>query len=186
MAKKFCFLMFIFSFLVLNFSIINATYINNKNVENYFRLHVVANSDSIEDQFLKLKVYERVNEYIIKITKHVSSKQQAKEIISEKIYNILDICNEVIVENNKDYEVKAYIGRIEFGVKKYNQLKFDAGIYDSLKIVIGDGIGENFWSLIYPTSINYDEKEEDNNTIYSFKLIEIIQNIFKKERKQTD
>ena len=177
--KKACLYVFLFAIILLNLTIIHATNQNNYNINSFFRIHVVANSDSIDDQLLKLKVAKQVDEYIRVIVPENISKDEAKKVISNNIYNILEICENTINENNKDYSVKAYIGNIKYDYKTYNDHKFNPGIYDSLKIVLGQGKGNNWWSLIYPGSIDLDEYLDSNETC-SFMLLDIIRNIFKK------
>lgn len=109
LKKHNLFYIFIILFTLLNVGLIFATNSNIKNTEDYFRIHVVANSDSIDDQILKLKVAKTTNEYIKYITKTSKNKNEYKKIITENIQNILNIANNEIKNNNYNYTVKAYI-----------------------------------------------------------------------------
>ena len=180
---------FLISLILLNLTIIHATNNNNKNTSNYFRIHVVANSDSIDDQILKYNISKVVNEYVTSITENSSSKKQSKEIIESNIQNILNLCNNELKKQNSNYTLTAHIGKMYYETKIKNNITMDSGVYDSLKIIIGNGQGQNWWSLIYPTTFceNLNNKNLENNEInentevtYSFKLLEIFQNIFEK------
>lgn len=103
------FIIFLILFTLLNVGLIFATTTNINNTENFFRIHVVANSDSIDDQILKLKVAKKVNEYIESITVTAKDKNDYKKIITLNIQNILSIANNEIKENNYSYDVKAFI-----------------------------------------------------------------------------
>ena len=178
--KEKCLYVFLIAIILLNLSIIYATNKNIERLDNFFRLHVVVNSDNVEDQMLKLIISKELEDYISNITNNSKSKAESKEIITENIYSILNLCKKIINENGYDYIVKANIGNIQYDLKTYNQTDFEKGIYDSLKIIIGDGKGTNWWSLIYPSNINIEEYE-DNKVIFSFKIIELFRDLFKKE-----
>ena len=181
--KKISLYVFLIAIILLNLTIIQATNKNNNNINSYFRLHIVANSDNIDDQLVKLNVSKEVNEYIKELIPSDISKQETKKILTDNILNILKICSNTIKENGKYYDVKAYIGNIQYDYKTYNEYSFDSGIYDSLKIVIGEGKGNNWWSLIYPGNMDIDEYLKSDTTC-SFKVVEIIKKIFNLKNKK--
>jgi len=179
MRYKKTFIIFLIALILLNVSIIFATNTNNNNISNFFRIHVVANSDSINDQLLKYEVAKELEEYIFKLTADSNSKQESKEIIETNIQNILNLCNDILIEQGYSYDIKAYIGRIEYDEKQKDNIHMSSGIYDSLKIVIGNGNGTNWWSLIYPT-LDYDylENPEINHIEYKLYIVELFKKIF--------
>lgn len=181
MRYKKTFYMFLISLILLNFGIIYATNINEYNVNNYFRVHIVANSDGIDDQLLKYTIAKEVNTYIENLTKNATTKQDSKKLIEENIQEILELCNNIIQNNNYNYDVKGYIGKLMYSEKNKQGIQMKEGVYDSLKIVIGSGNGENWWSLIYPTSLQDTTLEQafNEDTTYSFGILEFIQNLFK-------
>lgn len=183
MRLKKTFYIFLISLILLNLSLVHATNINNAN-NKYFRIHIVANSDSIDDQLLKCTVAKKVDEYITNITQNSKTKNESKQIIEQNIQTILNICNETIKENNENYFVHAYIGKIAYEKKYMNNIYMPSGTYDSLKIVIGNGNGQNWWSLIYPTSFNDTTIEEifSEDTTYSLGIIEFFKNVFTKNK----
>lgn len=176
LKQKITFFIFILSFILLNINLTFATNLNNNNTKNYFRIHVVANSDDIDDQMLKLKVSKSIDEYIKIITKNSNAKEDYKKEIEENIQNILEIANTVIKENGKDYVVKAYIGNIKYDEKTKDNFSMKSGVYDSLKIIIGNGNGENWWSLIFPYSIDNINLNDENIETESiiFNLIKLV------------
>lgn len=168
---------FLLSFILLNVHLIFATNLNNNNAKNYFRIHIVANSDSIDDQILKLNVSKSVDEYIKNITKDLETKEDYKNCIIANIQDILVVANNVLKENNVDYKVKAYIGNMYYDTKTKNNTIMKSGIYDSLKIVIGNGEGENWWSLIFPYTIL--EENEDSLNLENIQTESVIFNLLK-------
>ena len=77
------------------------------------------------------------------------------------------MCNNIIIANGYDYELKAYIGKLHYDEKQKEEIYMASGLYDSLKLVIGNGEGNNWWSLIYPTSLNNAVTENSNTNINS-------------------
>lgn len=173
---------FLLSFILLNVHLIFATNINENNSKNYFRIHVVANSDSIDDQILKLNVSKKVDEYICEITKDLETKEDYKKCVTTHIQDILVVANNVLKDNNINYKVKAYIGNMYYDEKIKDSITMESGIYDSLKIVIGNGEGENWWSLIFPYAIL--EENEDNICLEDIKTESILLNFFKNIKRK--
>lgn len=168
--NKLMFTIFILFFILLNFSIILGINDSKQSINSYFRIHVVANSDSIDDQILKLNISKEINEYILNITSNLYNKEDCVKVITKNINDILNIANDKIIQSGYDYPVVAYIGKLKYDEKTYNEIVMDAGIYDSLKLVIGDGRGENWWSLLFPNSIEtYNSKKIIQSDEVTFK-----------------
>lgn len=165
MRKNYCIYIFIFSVILLNLFILNKLVETKNNQEDYFRLHVVANSNSIDDQIVKLKVSKKVTKYINTfINTNTAEKNYAKGKIIDNIDEILEIANAEIKNNNTNYSAYANIGKISYDKKYSEQLDMKKGIYDSVQIVLGEGKGENFWSLIFPyVYANYEEENIKND-----------------------
>ena len=159
LKKYFCLVFTILCLLVLNILIISNTNRDKEFQNGMFRLHVVANSDSIKDQMLKLEVSKNVNDYLSSIlpTASVTSKSDFKETVENNIDDILKVANNTICDSNStipgmEYLASANIGKIHYNEKEKNGIYMPEGTYDSLQIVLGDGKGENWWSLIFPYS----------------------------------
>lgn len=182
LKQKIPLFIFLLSFILLNVHLIFATNINENNSKNYFRIHVVANSDSIDDQILKLNISKKVDEYICEITKDLETKEDYKKCVTTNIQDILVVANNVLKDNNINYKVKAYIGNMYYDKKIKDSITMESGIYDSLKIVIGNGEGENWWSLIFPYTIL--EENEDNICLEDIKTESILLNFFKNIKRK--
>ena len=97
-------LFIIFLFIILNITIIFNLYSKENEKKDLLRLHVVANSNSLDDQITKLKVYENIEKYLNNtVTSNVSNTSDIKEIISNDFENILEISNNILKENKKNY-----------------------------------------------------------------------------------
>lgn len=118
--------------------------------DSVFRLHVIANSDSNEDQALKYKVRDAILKYMNSITQDCNSKEDAIVLAQTHKDDFYNIAKEVIKENGYDYDVNIYIGKFDFPTKSYGDISFPAGTYDCLRIEIGKSKGQNWWCVMFP------------------------------------
>lgn len=140
-------LLFIYC-IICAFSYVNAVSTDIQN--SVFRLHVIANSDSNEDQNLKYIVRDKVLEYISSISNSSMTKDDVIALANENINEIQKIAENTIHENGYNYSVKLNIGNFSFPTKKYGDIAFPAGFYDALKIEIGEAKGHNWWCVMFP------------------------------------
>lgn len=184
MNKKYCIYTCIFSFILLNILLLFHCFNVKQNQDNFFRLHIVANSNSIDDQITKLKVSKKVTSYINKLCGLNCYNNITAEItIKNNINKILEIANNELKGNNVEYTAYANIGKISYDEKHSDTLNMEKGIYNSVQIVLGEGNGENFWSLIFPYA--YDPTEgiqtnlDDNDIEIRSGIIETLKKMVK-------
>lgn len=118
--------------------------------EGVFRLHVIANSDSEEDQNLKYKVRDNLIEYMNTICKDSNSKEEAINIANSHLDEFQQIAEETIKENGYSYSVSVEIGNFSFPTKDYGDVSLPAGYYDALRVKIGNAEGQNWWCVMFP------------------------------------
>ena len=116
-----------------------------------FRLHVLANSDSEEDQTLKLKVRDSLLNYMNNICSNCSTKSEAISLVQEHSQEFQRVAENTISENGYDYPVKINIGNFYFPTKDYGDISLPAGFYDALRVEIGKAEGRNWWCVMFPT-----------------------------------
>ena len=114
------------------------------------RLHVLANSDSDSDQQLKLKVRDKVIEYLKDKLANANSTDETKVIIGSELENIKNVAIAEIENNGYNYNVETVLGNFDFPTKQYGDSQFPAGKYDALRILIGKAEGKNWWCVLYP------------------------------------
>ena len=114
------------------------------------RFHIRANSDSEEDQALKLKVRDAVLAYLSPELMGAESKEDARNIIEAHLSELEAIGQATIREEGYDYEIHAHMTQEEFPIKCYGDLMFPAGEYEALRIDIGTSEGGNWWCVMYP------------------------------------
>jgi len=118
--------------------------------ENLIRLHVVANSDSEEDQSLKLAVRDGVLKKLGGILKGCTDKAAAEVLISENMDALIDAAEDVISEKGESFTVSSSIAEEVFPTVEYDTFTLPAGKYTSLRVVIGAGEGKNWWCVVFP------------------------------------
>ena len=119
--------------------------------ENLVRLHVVANSDSQGDQSTKLQVRDAVVAYLQEAMAGFEDVETAKAYISENLSQIRQIANCVLVSQGAAPDAEVTLGKEIFDTRYYDTFKLPAGIYESLRITIGEGQGKNWWCVVFPT-----------------------------------
>jgi len=129
-------LLLLFLFITVS-AISYVTAISENLSENLFRLHVVANSDSKEDQNLKILVRDSVLEYVNILSANSKTKTDIVNLVSENISEIKTVAKEVISNNGYNYDINVEVGTFSFPTKYYGDISIPAGIYDALKIEIG-------------------------------------------------
>ena len=112
------------------------------------RLHTLANSDSEEDQQLKLKVRDAIlEEYNFY---QMSSLEEAERYVADNLEAITQTAQQVVFSEGYDYPVKAEIVNMFFDTRRYQDFTMPAGRYDALRITIGNAEGHNWWCVLYP------------------------------------
>ena len=127
-----------------------ANTVSDEIADSVFRLHVIANSNSDEDQNLKYKVRDTLIEYMNSICSNTTTKEEAINIAKAHIDAFYDIANNVIEENGFSYPVNIEIGEFDFPTKTYGDVSLPAGTYDALEVKIGEAVGQNWWCVMFP------------------------------------
>ncbi len=140
--------------------------------DKILRLHVIANSDSEEDQQLKLAVKEAIVNHIENNSAGLTSKSDYINYIHENKEQLISIATQIIQEQGYSYTVDFSVENTYFPVKTYGDLTFPSGCYDALCIRIGNASGKNWWCVLYPplcfVDLTYGIVPEDSkNSLHS-------------------
>lgn len=114
------------------------------------RFHVIANSDSSEDQELKLQVKDEMIEYMKVLLEGADTVQETKERIASHMEEITEKAQEAVQKRGYGYEAAAELTNCYFPIKSYGDCTFPAGYYDALRITIGKAEGKNWWCVLFP------------------------------------
>ena len=119
--------------------------------QNVMRLHVVANSDSREDQAVKLLVRDAVISYLKPVLSGVEDMASATEVLSGKLDGIREVAAGVLKDGGFSDGVTVTLCKEEFDTRHYDTFSLPAGIYSSLRISIGNADGHNWWCVVFPS-----------------------------------
>ena len=119
--------------------------------EELIRLHVVANSDTEADQAVKLQVRDAVIKSLEEELKNVADVEQAKAYIRENLPKIQQIANQTLEAAGFDTQAVVSLCQEAFDTREYDTFSLPAGVYESLRIVIGEGQGHNWWCVVFPS-----------------------------------
>ena len=118
--------------------------------DNIIRLHVIANSDSDEDQELKLAVRDAILEKMGPLVGECKTVDEAYNVINENIEMLTLTARDTVNEHGYSYNVDSLLTNEYYPTKEYEEVTLPAGEYRSLRIVIGEGEGQNWWCVLYP------------------------------------
>lgn len=132
------------------FSMVSFARTSEKVRDDVLRLHVIANSDTKEDQNLKLKVRDAVLRVGADIFDGSVDMENAVAKITPQLEKLKETAERVIRENGFDYSVKVMLSREYFTTRTYDTVTLPAGIYLALRVLIGEGAGHNWWCVMFP------------------------------------
>ncbi len=118
--------------------------------QSVLRMHVIANSDSKEDQELKLRVRDRILSETDVIFREAKTKEEAERFAQEKITQLEFAAKSEVKEQGFDYDVKIKIGKAWFDTRKYGKVTLPAGNYEAVNVYIGKAQGKNWWCVMFP------------------------------------
>ena len=115
------------------------------------RLHVVAASDSMEDQSIKLQVRDDILSYLQNHMPQVKNAREAKAYLSENLTQLQTVAEATLTRLGSLDRAQVTLTREEFPLRHYDTFSLPAGVYDSLRIRIGEGKGQNWWCVVFPS-----------------------------------
>lgn len=167
--KKIIIVLFILVVLIVCYKEKNNILIPNDAI----RFRVIANSDSFEDQNLKLEIKNKVERELYKVIGNAQSIKEARKIVEDN----LDTVDKILKKYGVNYEIN--YGNNYFPEKEYKGITYEEGTYESLVITLGSGLGKNWWCVLFPPLCLLDENNnlEDNEyEFYATKLINRFKN----------
>lgn len=145
----------------------NSTVVKKKQIdslqasEKLIRLHVVANSNSLQDQHIKREVRDLLSAQMRRIVRSsVQLKEHPQEVIKEKKEVFAAAVNNKLRSLGVNYRSRLEFGEFEFPTRSYGQLELTAGDYKALRVVLGAGQGENWWCVLFPPLCFVDSRDE--------------------------
>lgn len=118
--------------------------------EQAIRLRIIANSDSPQDQILKREIRDHINSYISTKVGTLDSIEEAREKMKEELPQLEEIVAQTITKSGFTYNSKVELGVVPFPTKMYGQYVYPAGEYEALRVTVGEGLGQNWWCVLFP------------------------------------
>ena len=118
--------------------------------EKVVRLHVLANSDSEEDQALKLTVRDAVLEEAERLLKRTENRGEAEGLLRGQLLELEQLANETVRNAGYEYPVTVKLEEVEFPTRTYEGFSLPAGEYLALRVLIGEAAGRNWWCVVFP------------------------------------
>ena len=147
-SKKIFIILFLFIFYFIFYSFSYSYSVSNNLEDTLFRLHVIANSDSKEDQDLKIYIRDKVVTYLKNFS--FDNKKELVEFLNSHQSELQQIIDSAIAEQGYQYTASFEIGNSYYPQKKYENIILPSGYYDGLKIKIGKAEGKNWWCVLFP------------------------------------
>ncbi len=142
--------------------------------DDVFRLHILANSDEEHDQSLKLKVRDAVLEKGQRVFTDCSSLEETISSCESNLDLFQTTAQDCINQNGYSYSVKAYVDREYFNTREYEEITLPSGIYNALKIEIGEAKGHNWWCVMFPAICLPAVSENEMNDILDEEEMDLI------------
>lgn len=150
---------------------------NTQEEIEYLRIHIRANSNSIEDQNVKYKVKDQIVEALIPVLSNVESFEEAKEVVTQSFDMIESVADNVLQKEGFSYKSKAKLNNEYFPTRVYENLTLEEGYYDALILELGSGTGDNWWCIVFP-AFCFTKTQNSDNIVYISLIWEIIKSVF--------
>lgn len=156
-----------------------------KNIrDNVVRLHVLANSDSDEDQRIKLVVRDVLLNCGKELFSGNVNVNNAEKILEKQNAQLTEIANKTLSDNGFDYTAQICLAEEYFTTRFYNNFTLPAGEYLAIKVILGEGKGHNWWCVMFPPlCLPAASENEDVDVVLGENGAEIVQNYQKYEMK---
>ncbi|MBO5106222.1 MAG: stage II sporulation protein R [Clostridia bacterium] len=145
--------------------------------QNILRLHIIANSDSAEDQALKLKIRDELLKKSNGLFETAGNKEQAIKLVNENTDFLKEVAHEVLLKEGKNQPVSISVGKAYFDTRVYDNFTLPAGEYEAVRVLIGKAEGKNWWCVMFPSMcVPAAEKEHKLTEAVNEKSAEIAEN----------
>lgn len=115
------------------------------------RVHIVANSDSAEDQVVKLQVRDAIVSYLQPVLETITNKDEAYHYIQENLQRLEETANQILEDFGENITATVRLTQEEFGIREYDTFTLPSGVYDAIRVEIGAAEGQNWWCVAFPS-----------------------------------
>ena len=145
--------------------------------DDAIRIRIIANSNSEYDQKIKLKVKDKVEYDMYNLLKNTKSIEEARSIIKDNLINVENDIDKTLQSENYKLPFTINFGLNYFPKKEFKGITYDDGYYESVVVTLGDGLGDNWWCILFPP-LCMIEAEESTDVEYTTMVKTIIDKYF--------
>lgn len=144
--------------------------------DDYVRIHITANSNSDFDKNIKYKVKDAIVDFLIPELSEAKDKEQAEALLEMNLRKIEAVANDTLKANGVRYLAKVSLLEEKIPTRYYDDFVLESGIYQSLKIDLGQAKGDNWWCVVFP-AVCFTSTKNPQNLEYISKIWDRIQNV---------
>lgn len=184
-----CIFIIIANILPMSTKGINNDEIQQSIAHKIIRFHVIANSDTKEDQDLKIKIKDRIIEYLQPKLVNCKNIEESRRILMQNNDSVKKIALSIINKEGYNYKVTTSLSKENFPVKTYGNITLPQGEYNAYRVIIGNGNGHNWWCVMFPPlcfiditkgEVSYDKTETQMRRVLSEEEYKAIDNRIEK------
>lgn len=120
------------------------------NPDNLIRLHIIADSDAPAEQAVKRQVRDIIMDELAPELARVADAGEAHRLVVDKLPEMTALAQEQLATSGREYGVETQVGRFAFPTRSYGSFTLPAGEYEAVRLVLGEGRGENWWCVLFP------------------------------------
>ena len=147
--------------------------------DDYLRIHITANSNSDFDKNIKYKVKDAVVDFLIPMLGDVKDKESAEILLKDNLQKIEAVANDALCRFGVKYNAQVTLVEEKIPTRVYDDFSLQSGVYQSLKIDLGQAKGDNWWCVVFP-AFCFTETKKSDNIVYISHIWEIIKNVMQK------
>ncbi len=154
-------------------------------IENkIIRLHILANSDTIQDQELKLKVRNNILNNFNARFSNISNKKESETLILKNLNEIKNIAQQTVYDEGYYYNVEVFYGNYKFPIREYDDMTLPSGDYDAVRVEIGEANGKNWWCVMFPPLCFTDLGKSSELAVFDESVEEKLKEVLTEEEIQ--
>ena len=147
--------------------------------DDYLRIHITANSNSDFDKNIKYKVKDAVVDFLILMLGDVKDKESAEILLKDNLQKIEAVANDALCRFGVKYNAQVTLVEEKIPTRVYDDFSLQSGVYQSLKIDLGQAKGDNWWCVVFP-AVCFTSSKNPQNLEYISKIWDTIQSVTKR------
>ena len=147
--------------------------------DDYVRIHITANSNSDFDKNIKYKVKDAVVDFLIPMLGEVKDKESAEILLKDNLQKIEVVANDALCRFGVKYNAQVTLVEEKIPTRVYDDFSLQSGVYQSLKIDLGQAKGDNWWCVVFP-AVCFTSSKNPQNLEYISKIWDTIQSVTKR------